>query len=323
MKSIMQCSSIAIALGFAGCATTGDDLSDDNDALTGAPIDQHDKWDVGVCAGPLNTDPKAGAIGACLTPETRCSGTLIAPNLVVTARHCVHTIDYSNATGFCDAVFTTTPLTTARVRITTDLSVLGDHPAWTLVDEILVPQTNLSCADDIALLRLHDEVPSRIAHPVAVDTRDLTKITPHQVAVVGRGVIDQTFDTTDYSVISEVEGGLKRRVLQHIPFVCVSDEPGVCTSPDIGSVFAVDPGYFMFGSSTLSGDSGSGVVRQRSYALGAPVLVGVTSAGTVDPVTGKANFSFAVRLDQHAAFIRDALHSCGHDQLALPAGIDD
>jgi hypothetical protein len=305
-----------VPLVSLGACATEDSTSTDDQPLLGAPVDHHDAWDVGVCAGPLNTDPAAGPLGACLTEGTRCSGTLIAPDLVLTARHCVHELDYSNATGFCDGVFTTTPLTTSPVHITTSLSTIGTNPHWHIVDQILVPQTNLSCADDIAILRLRHVVPPQEARPIAVDTRELTTHKPAQVVVVGRGVIDETFDTDDYSQIDKNEAGLKRRILQHIPFVCVSNAPGVCSTPDIGGSFDVDPGYLVFGKSTASGDSGSGVIRQTSYSAGAPLLIGVTSAGTTDPVTGKPNFSFGTRVDRHAVFIHHALH--GSYALANP-----
>jgi len=302
---------LALSLGsittLTAC-TTEDETGTSEDPLLGAPIDHGDKWSVGVCAGPLNEDPAAGAVGACLTAGTRCTGTLIAKDLVLTARHCVHEIDYSNATSFCTGVFTSTPLTTAPVRVTTSLSVLGENPRWTVVDEVLVPPSiDGSCAGDLAILRLHDPIARSIARPVTVDLRELTTHKPKQVMVVGRGVIAELFDITDYSVISFDDGGLVRRIRQHIKFECVSNTFGDCIAEDIGAPFEVDTGYAQFASSTASGDSGSGVVRQASYTLGSPVLIGVTSAGTVDPVTGISNHSFATRLDQHRAFIKTTL----------------
>ncbi|NVB82711.1 MAG: trypsin-like serine protease [Kofleriaceae bacterium] len=306
---IVNLVSCSLLFSFAACATTGDeDTSSTSDELLGAPVDHHNKWSVGVCAGPLNQDPAAGPIGACLTSGTRCTGSLVARDVVMTARHCVHEIDYSNATSFCTGVFTTTPLSDAGVRVTTDLSVLGANIEWTKVAEVIVPPAiDGSCAGDIAFLRLAHPIAASDARPVSVDVRELTTHQPNRVAVVGRGVIAQLFDTTDYSVISEDEGGLKRRVRQNIDFECVSNTFGDCVAEDIGAPFEVDTGYAQFASSTASGDSGSGVARQWSFAAHNPVLIGVTSAGTVDPVTGIPNHSFLTRLDQHRAFIKSTL----------------
>jgi hypothetical protein len=295
-----------ISLLLAAC--TDVEFDSTQEELLDAPVDHRDRWSVGVCAGPLNADPAAGPIGACLTAGTRCTGSLIAPDLVLTARHCVHEIDYSNATSFCTGVFTSTPLTTAPVRVTTSLSVLGNDPKWYVVDEILVPPAiDSSCAGDLAVLRLRRPIPRQIAWPVRLDLRELTEHAPDEVAIVGRGVIDQTFDITDYSEIDVDDGGLKRRKLEHIPFLCVSNTFGDCIAADIGAPFEVDVGYAQYGASTASGDSGSGLIRQRSYDKGAPLLIGVNSAGTADPETGKPNFGFATRLDQHASFLRRVL----------------
>lgn len=308
MKTLGFVASSLLVVSLTACATSGDEDTDStSDDLLGAPVDHHHKWSVGVCAGPLNQDPAAGPIGACLTEGTRCTGSLVAKNIVMTARHCVHEIDYSNATSFCTGVFTNTPLSDAGVRVTTDLSVLGANVEWTKVSEVIVPPTNNgSCGGDIAFLRLEHSLDTR---PVAVDVRELTTHEPNRVAVVGRGVIAQVFDITDYSVISEEEGGLKRRVLQNIDFECVSNTFGDCIAEDIGAPFEVDTGYAQFASSTASGDSGSGVARQWSFAINNPILIGVTSAGTVDPVTGVPNHSFATRLDQHRAFIKSTLRN--------------
>lgn len=291
-----------------GCATSGEDeTSSSSDELLGAPVDHYNKWSVGVCAGPPNADPAAGPIGACLTEGTRCTGSLVARDIVMTARHCVHEIDYSNATSFCTGVFTTTPLTDAGVRITTDLTVLGEDVKWIEVAEVIVPPAiDGSCAGDIAFLRLAKPVTSSIK-PVAVDVRELTTHQPNRVAVVGRGVIAQLFDITDYSIISEDDGGLKRRVRTGIDFECVSNTFGDCIAEDIGAPFEVDTGYAQFASSTASGDSGAGVARNASFVLRHPLLIGVNSAGTVDPVTGIPNHSFLTRLDIHRPWIKQTL----------------
>ena len=73
------------------------------------------------------------------------------------------------------------------------------------------------------------------------------------------------------------------------------------------SALQVDPGYLQTGAGTLSGDSGSGIVRQWWFDRDRTLIVSVASAGTVDPVTGKANFGYAARLDKHRALIRKTI----------------
>jgi hypothetical protein len=231
---------------------------------------------------------------------------------VLTARHCVHQADYSQATGFCDGHFTDIPLTDAPVRVTTDISVKGANVSWLDVAEILVsPASDTTCGGDIVLLRLEDRIPWRVAHPALLDLSDLTQNKPKAVAVVGRGSIAQTFDTTTYEIISDDDGGLKRRVKRNIPFVCVSDTMGDCVAADIGQPFEVDPYYAQIGQGPLSGDSGAGFFRQAWFDHKVPVMFAVMSAGTVDPNTGIPNFGFGVRLDKHADFIHNALLSRG------------
>lgn len=306
----MKCTNTILAavlsLSVAGCMTGSDDLADHESGLINAPLDTANPWAVGVCSGPLNTDPNAGELGACLAPRTRCTGSLIARNLVLTARHCVFKVDASQATNFCNRKFTTIPFTTSPVLVTTDPSVLDANVRWRQVDQILTPAATDFCRNDLAILVLHEDVPFRDARPVRVGLADLTRFAPDEVAIVGRGLTLQRFDPATGQPIEQVESGLRRRILQHIPVACVSDQPGDCIAPDIGIPFEVDPGYLQVGAAAVSGDSGSGLVRQLTLGR-IPVVIAVESSLTVDPTTGLPNFSFGTRLDLHAQFIRDAL----------------
>jgi hypothetical protein len=79
----------------SSCQTEGVEVGSQDSPLVNAPLAPLDtvpphRFSVGVCTGVLNTNPNLGEVGACLTsgPASRCTGTLVAPNLVLTARHC-------------------------------------------------------------------------------------------------------------------------------------------------------------------------------------------------------------------------------------------
>ncbi|MGV3620598.1 MAG: trypsin-like serine protease, partial [Archangium sp.] len=97
-----------------------------------------------------------------------CTGSLIAPNLVLTARHCVGTINQGNL-GSCSATpFGATPYAANSFRITTSptaaAAVFTGQAQWPTVNNttwftgaqvILAPTPgNTICGGDIALIRL-------------------------------------------------------------------------------------------------------------------------------------------------------------------------
>lgn len=305
-RSLRFAALIPVSLAsLAACSSDGrdDTAPTSDDALIGAPLDHTHKFAVGVCAGPLS-DGATDDEGVCLQAGTRCTGTLVAPNLILTARHCVRQIAYSEG-GFCDGKFTDEALSDAPIRVTLSDSVKVGEPKWLAVKELLLPRTDNSCADDIALLILESSVPRSQARPVKMAvTRSLVANPPEEVAVVGRGVVSEVLDLKTWEMTQE-DGELRRRIATNIPFTCATNDPAGCRIVDYSSPpkneFDSPPGYFVIGNATASGDSGAGVIDQAEFATN-PRVIGVNSAGTYGP-DGKPNHGLVVRLDKHQGFL--------------------
>ena len=91
-----------------------------------------------------------------------CSAALIAPNLALTARHCVESL---SATIGCSATFTGSATHGyLAIRTEADVSVAGTP---FVVSAIRKPTTNAACDDDLALLILETSVPSATLAPIA------------------------------------------------------------------------------------------------------------------------------------------------------------
>ncbi len=307
---------------MAGCglpdAQPADSTGEASLDLLGAPEDTTHPFDVGVCQGPLNTDPNVGPVGTCRRGTAKCSGTLIAPNLVLTARHCIAgaTSGPNAAADPCDGDFTTDVVVAGGTRITTSSSVYVGAPKWYNVSTILVPAATRFCAADLALLILDSNVPKDEARYVGVELeRDLATSRVKNTAIVGRGGIDETFeldangDWTGGDVVDR--GDLKRRIQENIPMVCVTNGPTPCTQVDhevpTTHVYTADFEQMVLGSGAVSGDSGAGVFDQRGFRLfhgRYASVIGVASWNYIGP-DGKPNGTGAQRLNHFADFIRD------------------
>jgi hypothetical protein len=302
---IAACSVLASA-----CASTPEsETTQTNDALLNGQLDSAHKFDVGICAGAL-VAPGLPNEGTC--SRLRCSGTLIAPNLVLTARHCVSAIDQAGP-AFCDGRFGAALGPT--IRITTSDSTRVGNPKWYTVREQLFPAGNALCSDDLALLVLDAAVPAAEARPATVSLfRNVANAPPRKTVVVGRGVISEVLDLTTFATTT-VSGDFKRRILRDIPFDCATDDATKpCVTQDYSSPptnsFDSPPGYFVIGQSTTGGDSGSGVFDQRwfdlSFAIWRPAVLGVVSAGTYGS-DGVPNHGLVTRLDGHRGYILNGL----------------
>lgn len=222
------------------------------------------------------------AVGFCIDPSGSpdpsdcnslqvdiCSGALIAPNLVVTARHCVQNTDEQ-----IDCA--TSSFSGQRGNgfyITTDPD-FASATHWHQVTNINVPTPTPVCGNDIALLTLADDVPAAEATPITPVVQ--YPMTTHpmyslQVTAIGYGATEAG---------TNPPGAGTRRIKENIILECADGDPRLvkaCTGVfDSGSV---DPKEFITGPGTCQGDSGSSAYDQTTFAAGKYNSFGVLSRG--------------------------------------------
>jgi hypothetical protein len=292
---------------LAACAMdVGDETDTSSGALLGAPADPHHAFAVGFCGSSATEGPcpPRGTPGV-----SRCTGTLVGRNLVMTARHCVYGIDFTSA-DFCSNAFNETRLS-ETLRVTAAPSIQDADASWAAVTEVIVPATANVCDDDIAFLVL--DRPLRGARPVIMDVwRDVARRPPDEIAIVGRGLVDEQYDLTTFMRVVAEDGGMTRRIAEHVPFVCASNTDDECLVEDFFSPpsnqYSMNASGFAFGAAGAGGDSGSGVYDQRLFGWGLYFVIGVANTNTIGP-DGRPSGTQAVRLDRHRDTVARALRA--------------
>jgi hypothetical protein len=295
----------ALAIGLAsGClsASGGEVTSTTSSPIQGGRLDTADSFVVGIVRTPRQGQ------------AVLCTGALLAPNLVATARRCV--ADMEPIPVDC-AQSTFGPVAPASELVVTTDALITPSSNTIPVDTILGPagvDHPGVCGNDIALLILK----TRVALPAYVVPVIDPPMTDHRaysttVTAVGYGVSSPT-DVTGSSA------GV-RRSKRDVALYCIAGDPAFVDCSDSRALKTslatpVVAGEFVSGDgSACDGDWGSSVFEQNSFDTGAPFSFGVLTRAGVSPDGQRCTEPIYSRFDAWATLLQDGAH-----QAAMASG---
>lgn len=180
--------------------------------------------------------------------QSACSGTLIAPNLVLTAQHCVAE---SPPAIDCRSAEFGTVYRPSSFFVTTDTVMAQNPRGYRSVSSVHVPPGNRDlCGADIALLILDENVPASEAVP-ATPKIDIAPTSGDRYVAIG------------YGHTGDGDGAGTRRRRERRQVFCAGDECGRFAG---GSVTETE---FIGSEGTCQGDSGGPAMDPDGRVFGA------------------------------------------------------
>ncbi|WP_240807214.1 S1 family peptidase [Polyangium spumosum] len=231
------------ALALVGCGDMSQgspegDVSEAELEINGGYLDDKDTAVVGIYAMNL------GGI---------CTGSLLAPNMVLTARHCISQINNNDGSVQCGVTKFAPPVAASNYLVTTHPEVSQDPSAYRAAKEVvLLPSGDDFCGQDQAILILAENIPESEAKPL-VPRVDDPLVTGETYSAVGYGATDGAGN-----------GAGQRRRRDDLTITCVTEE---CPQ------FQVTETEWMGNAGVCQGDSGGPAIDLQNR------VIGVTSRG--------------------------------------------
>lgn len=245
------------AVGIAACSSNA----------APAPSEESCAVAQGIQGGRTDTT-NTFVVGIASTAGHLCSGALIAPNLVLTARHCVA---QSPARIDCQTAKFGALRSATSMYVTTNPSLRNPGGSgWYQASKIRVPTESEVCGTDIALIVLRTSIPASVAKPITPSV---------QHPVTDRQRYGSKVAAIGYGDDGAGNAGV-RRIKEDIDVLCFPGDPTLgCGSRITQSVTTKE---FITGAGTCQGDSGSSAIEQKSLEANAPISLGVLSRGGED-----------------------------------------
>jgi V8-like Glu-specific endopeptidase len=242
----------------AGCSSGDGASSQQVQPVQGGQVDTTHDFAVGVCVG--------NGPGQC---QLLCSGALIAPNLVMTARHCVDQSPQQIDCTSASTVFGSQYAGASAFWITTHYQMFQSSLGWHQAKQIFTTPGTKVCGNDMALIELANNVSQTEAggsFVTPVVQYSMTDHSRYSTTVTAIGYGDTSATTQDAGT---------RHILESINLVCIPGDSLI----DCGQQSQISANEFVSGDSTCEGDSGSSAYEQKSFNKNVPVSFGVLSRG--------------------------------------------
>jgi hypothetical protein len=254
----------------------------------------------------VRTSPFALALCQGDRPEAcdfRCSGTLIAPNLVLTARHCAYLAKDAKVDCAADR-FSDEPLASPnQFWATSDPEMKLDSNSWRRGAMFRVPRTPAGtpiqavCGADLLLLVLDRPISSADVVPATPALSGSAAATEFEATVTTMGYGETSPDAGDFGV---------RRARTDSAVLCVPGEPRTARACASFANELVDR-EFVVDATGCEGDSGSGAYAPDGLDHGEPKILGVLSRGELAfPTCSRAIYE---RVDRWGEFLVEGARS--------------